>query len=217
MGEQKPIPAECWSASLETSGAISRGFFPQKAVYQLGRCGSYLVFWTYVPFGKAAMKPPKPPSTLASATAEIMRKEIILCIFIKKPFSSNLSLSGKFVTVPKRYLEQLSSSNSSFTERKLLTYCSLSFPRKQMKTRKHSSRMHTARFCSSGGIPYPRHPTTRRNMGPEIPYPQKGQGHRTRDQEGTWHQRYPRYPACEQNDWHTPVKTLPSCNYCWGR
>ena len=117
-------------------GQFREDFFPQKAVYKLGRYGPYLVFWTYVPFGKAAMKPPRPPSTLASATAEIMRKGTILCIFIKKPFSSNLSLSGKFVTVPKRYLEQLSSSNSSFNERKLLTCCGLSFPRKQYENKK---------------------------------------------------------------------------------
>ena len=31
--------------------------------------------------------------------------------------------------------------------------------------------------------------TSGRNMGPEIPYPKKGHG--TKDQEGTWHQRYP--------------------------
>ena len=31
--------------------------------------------------------------------------------------------------------------------------------------------------------------TPRRDMEPEIPYPPKG--HRTRDQEGTWYQRYP--------------------------
>ena len=38
-----------------------------------------------------------------------------------------------------------------------------------------------------------------RGLGPEIPTP-----------ESTWDQRYDPLPPREQNDWRTPVKTLPS-------
>ena len=60
---------------------------------------------------------------------------------------------------------------------------------KSLTTRKHSSRMRTARFMVlrgrvSGGWVYPTspgpYPRPPKNMGTEIPYPQKGHG--TRDQ-----------------------------------
>ena len=61
-------------------------------------------------------------------------------------------------------------------------------------TRKHSSRMLTVRLCSSGGKPFP---TTWMPYASEYPIPKyvtplpTKKGHGTRDQEGTWHQRYP--------------------------
>ena len=82
-------------------------------------------------------------------------------------------------------------------------------------TRKHSRRMRTARFCSSGKIGYPR----------GIPYPQKEyktiytlppqKGHEIGDQEGTWLQIYPIRPLW--TDKHLWKHYLPTTSLAGGK
>ena len=53
-----------------------------------------------------------------------------------------------------------------------------------------------------------------RNMGPETETLQKEYG--TRQPDRKWHHTKTSSP-CEQNDWETGVKTLPSRNFVYGR
>ena len=77
------------------------------------------------------------------------------------------------------------------------------------RTRKHFSRMRTARLPTVSNC---------------IPGPMSGGGGEN-IAEWTWYHRYPPlectldqiYPHLGQNDWQTPVKTLPSSNFIGGR
>ena len=61
-------------------------------------------------------------------------------------------------------------------------------------------------------ITYPLDTLPKDTLPPGYPTPFPQKGHRIRDQEGTWHQKYPPPPMNRQ----MPVKTLPSSNYCCG-